>query len=251
MRIVVFSDIHGNAYALEAMLADLARDASSRPLADALVCLGDAIQGGPQPRETVARLRELDCPVVMGNSDDWLLTGIETDSEHLPPARRPKLNAIREWSLARLSHADREFIAAFQPTVSLPLSDGKRLLCFHGSPRSYDEILLPDSTCETFTQALGGDANTIYAGGHTHVQFTRRVGDTFHFNPGSVGFAYSHHQPDNAFHADAIVEYAVLTVEDARTGLEFRRVPYDAHALVEIYRASGRPYADEDSAQYD
>lgn len=90
----------------------------------------------------------------------------------------------------------------------------------------------------------------IYCGGHTHVQFLRRVGDTFHFNPGSVGFAYSHHQPDDDFHFDAVAEYAVLTVEGTRVALEFRRVPYDANAVIEIYRASGRPFADEMIKQY-
>ena len=70
MRIAVFSDIHGNGLALEAVLADIQAKAPDR-----LVCLGDAIQGGPQPAQVVRRLRELQCPVVMGNADAWLLTG--------------------------------------------------------------------------------------------------------------------------------------------------------------------------------
>src|SRR5581483_7360096 len=107
-------------------------------------------------------------------------------------------------------------------TVTIPLSGSKQLLCFHGSPRSFDEILLPDSPYETLIECLGGEPNTLYTGGHTHVQFTRRVGETFHFNPGSVGLAYSHHQPEDDFHTDAVAEYAVLTVQGARTALEFR-----------------------------
>ena len=69
MRLAVISDIHGNCFALDAVLADLRADLEP---VDATVCLGDAIQGGPQPAETVARLRELGCPVVMGNADAWL-----------------------------------------------------------------------------------------------------------------------------------------------------------------------------------
>lgn len=245
MRLAVLSDIHGNAYALGVALADLAENP-----AEALVCLGDAIQGGAQPRETVARLQELPCPVVMGNADDWLLTGVETGAEAPPPERLKKMQAVREWTLAQLSDEDRAFMASFEPTVTIPLTDTRRLLCFHGSPRSYDEILLPDTPYETFIEYLGGDPLTIYTGGHTHVQFTRRVGDTFHFNPGSIGLAYSHHQPEGSFHADAVAEYAVLTVEEGRTALEFRRVPYRASDVIEIYRASGRPFADEAMAQY-
>ncbi|MBI4675932.1 MAG: metallophosphoesterase family protein [Chloroflexi bacterium] len=247
MRVAVFSDIHGNAFALDVMLADLKKSP-----ADVLVCLGDAIQGGPQPRETVQRLRELDCPVVMGNADEWLLTGKEDISgpEQISPERLQKMKAVREWSLSKLSDAECAFIASFQPMLTIPLSDTKKLSCYHGTPASNEEILLPDTPYENFRNALGGKADTLYCGGHTHVQFTRRVGATFHFNPGSVGLAYSHHQPDDAFHADAVAEYALLTVDGARTALEFRRVPYDAAEVMEIYRTSGRPYADEALAQY-
>lgn len=245
MRLAVLSDIHGNAYALDAALADLEKNP-----ADALVCLGDAIQGGAQPAETVLRLRSLAIPIVMGNADAWLLTGIETGAENIPPERLKKMSAVREWSLSKLSEADRAFIASFQPTVSIPLSDTRKLLCYHGSPASFDEVLLPDTPYETLLHALGGSADTIYCGGHTHVQFLRRVGDTFHFNPGSIGRAYSHHQPDDDFHTDAIAEYAVLTVEDERIALEFRRVPYAADAVIQIYRESGRPFAEDAIQEY-
>jgi len=63
MRIAIIADIHGNLTALEAVLADL-EDTG----ADRVVCLGDVAATGPQPHETVARLRALGCPVVMGNT---------------------------------------------------------------------------------------------------------------------------------------------------------------------------------------
>jgi predicted phosphodiesterase len=248
MRLAVISDIHGNAYALEQVLADL-----EKYPADAMVCLGDAIQGGCQPHETVARLRELAIPIVMGNADDWLLTGSEEigPTEQISPERFRKMKAVREWSHTKLSDEDRAFISSFQPTITIPLSDAKTLLCYHGTPASFDEILLPDSSYETFVKALGGDSQFIYCGGHTHVQFLRRVGSTFHFNPGSVGMAYSHHHDDEAtFRLDAVAEYVVLTVEGERVALEFRRVPYDVNAVIENYRASGRPFADELMKQY-
>lgn len=245
MRLAVLSDIHGNAYALDVVLADL----ENFP-ADGMVCLGDAIQGGAQPREAVARLRSLAIPVVMGNADAWLLSGVETGDEGIPPERMVKMQAVREWSLAQLSDDDRAFIAAFAPTHTIPLSDSKKVLCYHGTPASFDEVLLPDTPYETFKNALGGDSHFIYCGGHTHVQFLRRVGDTFHFNPGSVGMAYSPQESEDDLHNDAMAEYAVLTVVDDRVGLEFRRVPYDANAVIANYRASGRPFADDMIRQY-
>lgn len=247
MRLAILSDIHGNAFALDRVLADL----ETNP-ADAMVCLGDAIQGGCQPRETVLRLRSLAIPIVMGNADAWLLSGSDEigPNEKISPERFRKMQAVREWTLAQLSADDRAFIQSFQPTITIPLSDAKNLLCYHGTPASYDEILLPDTLYETFLNALAGEAQFIYCGGHTHVQFLRRVRDSFHFNPGSIGLAYSHHQPEDNFKFDAVAEYAMLTVEGARVALEFRRVPYDAYAVIENYRASGRPFAEEMVRQY-
>jgi len=75
-RVALISDIHGNAVALEAVLDDLA----GRHV-DELVCLGDVAAGGPQPREALARLRELGCRVVLGNADGWLLEGLPSEPE--------------------------------------------------------------------------------------------------------------------------------------------------------------------------
>jgi len=246
-RIAIISDMHGNCVALDAVLADLRRAA-----ADQIVCLGDAIQGGPQPAEVVARLRELACPVVMGNADAWLLTGEETGNENISPERRRKMDEIREWSLGQLSTDDQAFIAGFQPTVSIPLSATRNLLCFHGSPASFDDIILPTTPEEEFQRLLGAHAPHFLTGGHTHMQQIRRLGatDSFFFNPGSVGLAYSHQQPENHFRVDPWAEYTILTVEGTQLALEFRRVPFDVGQLLAIYQSSGRPFASDAIEQY-
>jgi predicted phosphodiesterase len=200
----------------------------------------------------VARLRDLGCPVVMGNADAWLLTGEETGAEKIPEARMRKMIDIRSWSLAQLSREDRAFIAQFQPTVEISLTPERNLLCFHGSPESFDDIILPTTSEADFEAFVAAYAPHIMTGGHTHMQQIRRIGasDRFFFNPGSVGFAYSHQQPDDSFHADPWAEYAVLTVESGRLALEFRRVPFDAEALVAVYGSSGRPFAADAIGQY-
>src|SRR5690348_2942065 len=113
MRIAVIADIHGNCLALDVILADIRRQAVEQ-----IVCLGDAIQGGAQPAQTVRRLRELDCPMVMGNADDWLLKGWLIDPHE--EVTESQL-ATRLWSLAQLSEDDLAWIGRFQPTVELTL----------------------------------------------------------------------------------------------------------------------------------
>ncbi len=244
MRIAVISDMHGNDVAFEAVEADI-----QGKNIDQIVCLGDAIQGGPQPAAAVQRLRRLNCPVVMGNADAWLLSGIETGNE-LPPERLKKMEAIRLWSLSQLTENDRIFISTFQPTVTLRLENSLSLLCFHGSPTSFDDVMLPPAPQDVFQKLLGPYADHILTGGHTHAQQIRRNGKYFFFNPGSVGFAYSHNQPDEQFFADSWAEYAILTAEEEQVSLEFRRVPFDAQELIRVYHKSGRPFADEAMAQY-
>ena len=247
MRIAVISDMHGNDLAFEAVEAEILKQR-----ADQIVCLGDAIQGGPQPAQVVRRLRRLNCPVVMGNADAWLISGKETADEGIPPERLRKMGEIRLWSLAQLTEEDIDFIAGFQPTITLHLGNELDLLCFHGSPASFDDLILPAAPEEEFQKFLGSYTDRILTGGHTHAQQIRRNGKYFFFNPGSVGFAYSHQQSDANFRADPWAEYAILTADAARghISLEFHRIPFDAQEMIRIYRESGRPFAEEALTQY-
>jgi predicted phosphodiesterase len=186
----------------------------------------------------------------MGNADAWLISGVETADEGIPPERLKKMGEIRLWSLSQLTEEDIDFIAGFQPTITIDLGDGLDLLCFHGSPTSFDDVILPAAPDEEFQKFLGSYADHILTGGHTHAQQIRRNGNLFFFNPGSVGFAYSHYQPDGQFHADPWAEYGILTVENGQTSLEFRRIAFDEKELIHIYRESGRPFAEEAIAQY-
>jgi putative phosphoesterase len=241
MRIAVISDMHGNCLALDKALGDI-----EQQRVDQIVCLGDAIQGGPQPAQTVQRLRELGCPVVMGNADAWLLTAEETGAEKTTEQQL----RVREWSLAQLSAQDKEFIEGFQPTVEIGLDGGRKLLCFHGSPGSFDDIILPETPEETVMGWLGQYAGAVMCGGHTHLQQVRRITDRFFFNPGSIGLVYDRHQPEEGFRLDPWAEYAILTSAGEQVSLEFRRVPYDVADLVRVYQQSGRPGAETMIGQY-
>ena len=245
MKTAIISDIHGNGVALEAALADLTLLAP-----DQVVCLGDAVQGGPQPAEVTDILMNAGYPIVMGNADAWLLSGIETANEGADDRRRKELNEVRDWSLSKLSAAHRAFIASFKPTLEAEIGAGERLLCFHGSPASFDVVILPLSPEADVLQAFEGHMDCYLTGGHTHCQFIRQLGRRYFFNPGSVGFAYRHGQSPEAFRADPWAEYAVMTSDKGALSLEFRRVPFDVERLRTVYGASGRPHVETALAQY-
>jgi putative phosphoesterase len=241
MRVAVISDMHGNAIAFDAVLDDIRSQGI-----DQMVCLGDALQGGPQPVEVANRLRELDCPVVIGNADAFVVSGSHDNDEPTTELQA----SVRAWSAAQLGEAGQALIGQFQPTVEIALPGGRQLLCFHGSPTSYNDVILPGTDDEEVQRLLGPFLPAFQCGGHTHLQQLRRIGDAFFFNPGSVGLAYDPRQATESPRADRWAEYAILDCDETTFAIEFRRLPYDVESLVSVIRASGMPFADVLATRY-
>ena len=237
MRLALISDIHGNCVALDAVLADLQRVG-----VDAGVCLGDAAQGGPQPAQALDRVAELGWPVVLGNADDFLLRVPDDSPELITDAQLE----VRDWTLSQLDDAHLDLIAGFAATVELELEGGASLLAFHGSPCSYDDVLLPETEPGSAYEARAD----VLAGGHTHLQWTRRFGPALFVNPGSIGLAYDRHQSAENLVATPVAEFAVLHAGPGGAAVEFRRVPYDLDELLAAARAGGRPQSEAYSAQW-
>jgi predicted phosphodiesterase len=195
--LALVSDIHGSDDALAAVVGELERAGIER-----VICLGDAVQGGDQPREVLDRLAALGWPVVLGNADAFLLEIPDDSPEPLTQGHLDK----REWTLAQLEPAHLEQIRSFVPALDVELEDGLMLRAFHASPRSYDDVILPDTPDAQVEALLGGSGVDLLAGGHTHMQWTRYVDGALFVNPGSVR--------DEA-------AYAIVT----GGSVEFRRAP--------------------------
>jgi predicted phosphodiesterase len=165
----LISDIHGDATAFDAVLPDLAR----RGVEDADV-LGDVALGGDEPAAALDRLAELDWPAILGNADHFLLEIPRESNEEISEAQLDR----RTWSRAQLDARHLEQIRAFHPTYA---RDG--LLAFHGSPRHFEDVLLPETEDASPWEV---DGYALLAGGHAHRQWTRQIGDAVYVNPGAV-----------------------------------------------------------------
>ncbi|BAS26479.1 metallophosphoesterase family protein [Limnochorda pilosa] len=237
MRLALISDIHGNAVALDAVLEAIEQEGVDR-----IVCLGDVAATGPQPREAAARLRGLGCPVVMGNTDAFLLS--------LPPLPEDAGKDTRmvweidQWGAGQLTTEDRAFLTSFQPTVEVSLGGADALLCFHGSPRSNTEVILPTTPDQALEEALAGNRHALLAGGHTHQAMVRRHQRSTLVNPGSVGLPFDRVPPGEGTRNPAWAEYAIVTWTDGRKSVDLRRVRYSLEALLKAVRESGMPYAE-------
>jgi predicted phosphodiesterase len=202
MRVGLFSDVHGNGVGLDAVLTEL-----ERAQVDRLVCLGDLVEGGPQPAYCLHRVHELGCSVVLGNTDHWLVHHRFGEDDDL----RDWLGA---WTLAQLDEDDRELVRGFAPTLELDLGGGRSLLCVHGTPLSFLEKIDPDAS-ETELRELLDDAAAL-AAGHSHVQWQRRLGDRVVFNPGRVGGPLGGRKLATLrSDFDGTADYAVLTAKAA------------------------------------
>ena len=181
-KLAIFSDIHGNLPAFKVFL----KDARDQGVTD-YICLGDAANYGPQPAEALHALRKLNCPVVMGNSDSDLLN-IDT----LEQDNAATLD-IKRWCAQQLYAEEKRFIRTFQAFFRLSFEELK-LVAYHGSPRSYNDIIVGTTDDETLDGYFEGHEVDIYLGGHTHSQFIRRYYNRRVLNPGSVGLTFAVHK---------------------------------------------------------
>jgi predicted phosphodiesterase len=209
--LALVSDIHGNDTALAAVVAELERLGI-----DQVVCLGDAVQRGDQPREVLDRLSALGWPVILGNADDFLLEVPDDSPESITEAQLER----RRWTLSQLESHHLEQIRSFAPTLDIELDGGLTLRAFHGSPQSYDDVQLPETADAQAEQRWGGSGVDLLAGGHTHLQWTRTVDGALYVNPGSVGFAYDRFDDDPQ--PVSVAEFAIVT----GGSVEFRRLPW-------------------------
>lgn len=223
MKLAVISDVHGNTPALEAVLADIAREN-----VDAVLCLGDHVSGPIDPAAAADMLRALDGPIIVGNHDRWLL---ELGAEELDPVDR--------FAQGRLSQAHIDWLAAMPATATF----GREVFLCHGTPTSDVQVwldayshdrqtVLPDE--ETVTREAEGVDFPVILCGHTHLPRSVRLRDgRLVVNPGSVGLQLGHGSPDARF--------ALIEQRGGDFSVSLRSVPYDHAAAAGMAVANGFP----------
>jgi predicted phosphodiesterase len=218
MRIVLFSDIHGNLVALEAVLADIRRQATP----DALFVAGDLVLLGPRPAESLALLRSLDgARFVKGNTDQYLIDYAD-DEQEVTFARR------------HLSEDAIAFVRDLPFEQRLAVATGHELLVVHANPRDLEGQIRPDSSDEMLRPMLLGETAEVVAFGHYHVPFVRQLDNWTLVDVASVGMPRD---------GDQRAVYAILDWEHGAWRIEHRRVAFDIQAVARDYAAVGYPGA--------
>jgi putative phosphoesterase len=209
-RVAALADVHGNAPALEAVLAEVEAAAP-----DLIVFCGD-LTWGPLPEETLALVEPLGerARFVRGNSEREL-------------AERMLTSARATWLHERLAAAG-DHLGACRDAVVVEIDGlGSTRFC-HGSPRSDEELVTVGTPEDRVREFLEGVEERVVVTAHTHVRYDRRVGATRLLNPGSVGMPYEG-EAGAAF-------WAVLGPD-----VELRRTEYELEPALVRMRAGGMP----------
>ncbi len=232
-RFAVIADIHGNADALTAVLADI--DASG--VTD-IVNLGDHFSGPLAAGETAGILRARPMICVRGNHDRWL-------SE-----QRPEDMSISDATAhAQLSGEDIDWLRAQPPRMDI--SDS--IFACHATPKDdltyWLKHVLDDGTVTARPRQevirLAGDVNaSLILCAHTHI--ARRVDlpdGRVILNPGSVGCpAFDDDTP--VYHivetGTPTASYAIVERAEAGWRTMHRQVPYDPSRMAALATAAGR-----------
>jgi diadenosine tetraphosphatase ApaH/serine/threonine PP2A family protein phosphatase len=232
VRVAVISDIHGNAQALQEVLAAIEAEAP-----DAVWCLGDTVGYGPRPNECCSLVQEAADVCLVGNHDLLALGTVVFDADFNPDA-----SAAGLWTKDVLDERSRSWLESMEPQARLDRAE-----LFHASARDpvWEYVLGGESALATFELT----ETPLVLVGHSHVPFAISLeGDELSgahapggtvtdlspgrrlCNPGSVG------QP-----RDGDARAAWLLVDFEAGSASYRRVAYDLEATQAAILEAGLP----------
>jgi predicted phosphodiesterase len=224
VRVAILSDIHGNAVALEACLADLAVAGG----ADRIVAAGDLCMDGPRPRRVLRRLKEAGAHVVRGNTDRMI--ALDDPMTYDEEERQSIM-----WQRGALGQNWVAWLGAAPLTVAIGTgADG--LLITHATPARDDEHVWPDASDDQLEAIVAGVTQRTIAFGHLHVPYVRTWRDRTFVNVASAGLPKD---------GDPRAHYVILTQQGGGWSVRSRRVAFDVDKVERQIRKSGMPHVAE------
>ena len=230
-RLAVFSDVHGNLQAFDAVRAAIAAESP-----DAILVAGDLVLNGPDPAAVVDGLRELEAAgavVVQGNTDvavaDFdFAAAFPQYTDGVPDA----LIAAAEWAHDELGPERIDWLRRLPSERRVRTDDDTLVLVCHASPGSqtagFDQALDPTVTIERVART---DARVILCG-HTHLPEVRDLGWKIIINDGSAGYV---------FDGDPTASWALVDMAGGEVEAEIRRTDFDALTVANAISSRGLP----------
>ena len=230
MKFGILSDIHSNLEALEAVLQDARQQGCTR-----FVCIGDVVGYGPDPKQCIQIVRDLDCPTVMGNHDEYCATDIDLTGFN------PMASEAIKWTRQQLSADEKSWLRVLKLERVV-----ESFTIVHATldlPGKWAYVLDKLAAAASFNY----QRTAVCFNGHTHIPlaFIRsdkgiqgglyskikiEVGKIYFINIGSIG------QP-----RDRNPRAAYVIFDLVNNLIELRRIDYDIAAVQKKIRAAGLP----------
>lgn len=234
MKFAVLSDIHGNVWALEAVLQD-----AKRRHINQFINLGDILYGPLKPLETYALLEMIDVVTIQGNEDREIY-------EFKP--HQEKTHPTLAYSFRALGTEPVQWLRSLPKTTVV----AEAIFACHGVP-ACDQVYLLEDVSEglptvrdetAIAHHLQGIHHPVVLCGHSHIaRVVQLFSGQLIVNPGSVGVpAYDDDHPN--YHImqtySPLASYAVLEKQQGAWQVELLKVPYDVASAVAQARQQGR-----------
>jgi putative phosphoesterase len=172
-RFAIIGDIHAEDEALGRAL-----DFASQDGVDAVLAVGDIVDGHGNAGACCDLLADAKAAVVRGNHDRWFLSDSLRD---LPTATQPR----------DIEGAARAFLASLPPVLRMETLWGGLLLC-HGTGEDDMHAVKPDDsgcaleTNEELQRTLREPDTRIMICGHSHIRMVRRIESLTLVNAGTL-----------------------------------------------------------------
>lgn len=220
-RIALYSDVHANTAALEAVHAAIEAGGIAERY-----CLGDLVGLGPRPEEAIALVRSSGDTVIQGNYDRAIGAHLRRPGSDFPTPQEALDGAeAYAFTIAGTSRASADYLFALPRDVVI-LEGGARIVLCHATPRFASEVIAPSAPARLITAIAREVRADVVCCGHTHIPVHRSVptedGVVHWVNVGSVG------RPRDADPRAAWVELVLGTqqevVDAAPTDTASRRI---------------------------
>ncbi|MDQ6644467.1 MAG: metallophosphoesterase family protein [Chloroflexota bacterium] len=234
MRYAIFTDIHANLEALEAVLKKIDEIAREKPI-DQIWFLGDLVGYGPNPNECITTLRERTDVIIAGNHD-WAAVG-KIDLEDFSAAAR----VSAEWTAEQLTEEHRTFLANLPERLEI-----HECTLVHGSPYGpLWEYLTSEVLAERSFQYFSSRFCFV---GHTHVPVIFQQPDSIANAPtlplvdvtknGLSHYEANEEEPSSEAHNEDKVEMAMIQpmLSSSKTAAQAESAyadPETGHSLTE------------------
>lgn len=223
IQIAIFSDVHGNLPALNAVLEDIERRGIRQKF-----CLGDLVDFAPWGNEVIEKIRDLNVSCLMGNHDERIAFDIPVVplSKHSEEETKARFIAI-DHSKRNMTEENKKFLSQLPFHLKLNYKIGNRhwnIQLVHSSLSSNDTYLYEAEDDEVFVNMLEESQSDIVVMGHTHLSFKKSFENKkWAVNCGSVGRSKEENR---------LASYLILTMSQEEIIPEIVQIDYPIEQAV-------------------